>query len=145
MARIDPRAIVALLALAGYAAVARAVDNLYPLSTFSMYAADQVTTGSRLLARDERGGAREIEDYTRWHCEEAPTEALERARCEARSYGIPYIDRAIRAQIEERRAPQKTVRSRKVTLIRRTFRFAGPGEPRVEDCAITQCSAELVR
>jgi hypothetical protein len=142
----DPRTIVALLVLAGYFIVARLVENLYPFSTFPMYAAEREATASRILARELDGSVHEIDEYAAWSCEEPLDLAAEPDRCAAlaRYATIPYIDREIEARIREleRAAPMADPAGAPVTLVRRVFRFPdGPGKARVEDCALGRCKA----
>lgn len=142
----DPRALVALIVLAGYFSVARLVENLYPFSTFPMYAAEHEATASRILARERDGSVHEIEEYDALSCEEPLDLAAEPDRCAAlgRYATIPYIDREIEALLREREraAAPADPAGAPVTLVRRVFRFPdGPGEARVEDCALGRCKA----
>ncbi|MFO0548834.1 MAG: hypothetical protein U0271_10625 [Polyangiaceae bacterium] len=65
------RAVLAttLFVFAGYVGLARIVENLYPLSTFSMYAGEHMDTASRLLAREADGTVHELDRYASFRCD----------------------------------------------------------------------------
>jgi len=130
------------LVLAGYFTVARLVENLYPFSTFPMYAGDHTDSASRILAREADGSVHEALAYAAWSCEEPPDLDREPERCAAlpRYFTIPYVDREIEAHIREHTRPEEG--GTPVTIVRRVFRFpSGPGPARVEDCEIGRCRA----
>src|SRR5579863_873472 len=99
-----PRTLVVAFAFFGYLALALSVRNLYPLSTFEMYAGAPATTApSRVIARDAAGVAHEIDEYVAWTCE-GPT-PLGPAGCASEwpyAFSI-YLDRAAADWIDAHR------------------------------------------
>lgn len=69
------------LALVGYLAIARGVENLYPFSTFNMYSVERAASASRVLARDAHGAVSEVTGWERWECDAPPD--LDAAPCRA--------------------------------------------------------------
>lgn len=71
---VDRRSIaLGALALVGYAGVARSVSNLYPFSTFPMYAVEREPVASRLAVREADGSLRDPDAYRAWSCPEPPS------------------------------------------------------------------------
>jgi hypothetical protein len=126
--------------LAGYVVIAQGVGNLYPFSTFEMYAGVSTHTASRVLALDAAGATHEIRDFEAYRCD---TLDLQPAACRERGdyYSIGYVER----EAAEYLAAQASVPPRgdelPIRLVRRIWRFHGTGEPAVEDCALASCEA----
>lgn len=142
----DPAVFVGLLVLVGYLATARLVENLYPFSTFPMYAGERSDSASRLVAREADGSVHEASEYAAWSCEEEVDLSREHDRCGAlpRYSTIPYIDREIVESIRSRSQGSQGASGAgvHVTIVRRVFRFPdGPGAPSVEDCEVGRCKA----
>lgn len=128
------------LTCVGYMLVARVVEDLYPFSTFSMYARAQPGAGSRIVARDEHGRLREVTEVTDWACE---TAALDPYACEdAEVHGVGYVDRAAIDWVREHAGDHPDARP--VDLVRRIWRFpAGWGPPITSECLISRCRAVI--
>lgn len=125
-----PRAFVSALALFGYLAAARGVENFYPLSTFPMYSDEPGATSSRIMAHGSDGFV-EVTDLVDWKCDNLPH--LESSTCgDARA--VPYIDRErerfIRAHAGNGRESFE--------LVRRVFSFDGKSRA---DCTLARCRA----
>src|SRR5690349_21057740 len=88
----DPATVVSALALVGYFVIARVVLNLFPFSTFSMYAASAAGVGGdvrgcRLLAVGADGRALDVTAFRAWDCppswEEAARRSIPELGCDA--------------------------------------------------------------
>jgi hypothetical protein len=125
---------VSILALVAYAAVARAVDNLYPFSTFSMYSGVVTDTASRIAVRGSDGVLREVSEYDAWELPPAP----ERNECvgERNVYVIPYVDQEAGGWIEAHRGAGSDA----VLLVRHVWHFEA-NALREEDCVIYRAKA----
>ena len=123
--------------LVTYLLVARGLGDLYPFSTFSMYSAHPTDSGSRIVARDARGGLREVSSYDRWAC--PGTEALERADACGVVTAIDYLDREAREYLDGHAAAD-TPGSEPVEVVRRAWRFGGDA-PVIRDCPLLRCRA----
>jgi hypothetical protein len=127
---VNPRAAVAALALFGYLAAARGVENFYPLSTFPMYSGDPAPTGSRIMARGANGFV-EVTDLVDWGCDNLPH--LESSTCgDARN--IPYLDREREQFIVTHAGSGRE----SFELVRRVFSFDGKSRA---DCTLAHCRA----
>lgn len=139
-----PRTLVVAFAFFGYLALALSVRNLYPLSTFEMYAGAPPTAApSRVIARDAAGGAHEVDEYRAWSCE-GPT-PLGPAGCASEwpyAFSI-YLDRAAADWVEAHRgAGGPVARGEPVEIVRRVYRLTdGVGPPSVRDCVLNRCRA----
>jgi hypothetical protein len=136
---VDPLLAVVVLVLAGYLALGRAVRDVYPISTFAMYSAHKVDSGSRIVARTADGRIHEIDRFAGWHCP-GPV-SIDPAACPAEwpFYYIPYLDRAARAVLERRAGSGKE----RVDVVRRIWRLDGQaGPPPVHDCLLAHCQAD---
>lgn len=136
-----PRTLVAAVAFTGYFAVAFAVRDLYPFSTFAMYAgAPPSRAPSRVIARDAAGGVHEVDELVAWRCDgEAPPD---RTSClDEGSYATTtYLDRAASDWI----AAHPGSGGAPVDVVRRIYRLAdGGGPPIARDCVLRRCRAEL--
>ena len=69
MLALRPAAWLSALVFLGYMATSRAVEDLYPFSTFSMYARHGQPAVSRLAARTADGQAHPVRDFVAWSCE----------------------------------------------------------------------------
>lgn len=126
--------------LAGYFAVAQGLGNLYPFSTFEMYAGVEAHSASRLLARDGDGRVHEIREFSAYRC--GPID-LRPAGCAGGEdyYTIGYVEREAAEDLAARTAAPMSGPARDVLLIRRVWRFHGPDAPSVDDCAVATCQA----
>jgi hypothetical protein len=138
---VPGRIALTVIALVGYVVASRAVENLYPFSTFSMYAESSVVP-SRVLARASDGSLHEVTEFTAWHCPTLP--ALDRAQCaESRDSGIPYVDREIESFIRAHRVATASPSSTSLDLVRHLWFFrSGDGPPTGVDCPIVRCEAQ---
>lgn len=135
----------AVCVLAGYVAVSQGLGNLYPFSTFEMYAGVSTHSASRVLAIDAAGTAHEIRDFEAYQCESLD---LEPSACREHGeyYTIGYVEReaaeylADQASVQTEHGEEQPVR-----LVRRIWRFHGPGQPTVEDCPLSSCHAAVRR
>ncbi len=154
--RIAPRAAVAVavLSFGGYFGVARVVGNVYPFSTFPMYAGEHVSTGSRIVAKDDFQHLREVSDGEGWECDFTSTRAagqsiskvpglgpLDPSVCaDGDVYTIPYVDREAFDFVRAHQASDP--RARPVELVRHIWRFPHDEGPPIEsDCHIAHCQA----
>jgi hypothetical protein len=135
---MHPRLMVALSVLAGYLALAFSVHNLYPISTFEMYAGRPVRSASRVIARDAAGALHEIDEYRDWQCP-GPL-PLGPEACPAQwpySY-TGYLDRAAAELV----AQQGGSGGDSVDVVRRVWRLSDePGPPPASDCLLERCRA----
>ena len=124
---------VPTLALVGYLAAARGVENLYPLSTFPMYSGSGGPAASRVMARTAGGDFVEVTDLDAWDCPSLPR--LEDVQC-AGSDNIPYLDR----EREEHIRAHPGTGGAPVEVVRRVFSF--DGAQRSAFCPIARCTAK---
>jgi hypothetical protein len=131
---------VAALSFIGYLAVARIVGNVYPFSTFPMYAGEHLTTGSRIVAKDESQRLREVTDGTAWECD---LPALDPNGCSGRDvHTISYVDREAIDYVREH--PGGDPRARPVEIVRHIWSFPDDrGPPTTSDCHLATCRAFL--
>ena len=153
--RIERRAAVAVAALSfvGYFVVARIVGNVYPFSTFPMYAGEHRSTGSRIVAKDEAQGLHEVSDGSAWVCDAAPAEglrpgetpplALDPYGCSGGGvYTITYVDRDAIDYVRTHGGVDP--RARPVELVRHIWTFPDDrGPPATSDCHMASCRAVL--
>ncbi len=132
---------VSVFVLVGYLAVSHAVYNLYPFSTFSMYATSRLDTGSRVIALDHRGHPRELRRYHNFVCD-GPAE-LDPPTCPNRH--IPYLTEELRQYILEHRGDPGSPGSEQLEVVQRVWRFTADGTlDAIEDCPVLTCTAEFV-
>ncbi len=153
--RIERRAAVAVAVLSflGYLVVARIVGNVYPFSTFPMYAGEHRSTGSRIVAKDEAQGLHEVSDGSAWMCDaasvdgappgETPPPALDPHACTGDGvYVIDYVDRAAIDYVRTHGGGDR--RARPVELVRHIWTFPDDrGPPTTSDCHMASCRAVL--
>lgn len=130
----------ALCVLAGYFVIARGLGNLYPFSTFEMYAAVEARSASRLLAEDGEGRLHEIREFAAYRCGSIDPKP---AACATGGdyYTIGYVEREAAEDLATRTAAPMNGAAQDVRLIRRVWRFHGPGAPSVQDCMVATCQA----
>lgn len=111
--------------LAGYVAIAQGLGSLYPFSTFEMYAG---------------GSTHEIRDYEAYRCDSLD---LQPAACREHGeyYTIGYVEREAQEYLSTQASAPAHGDEERVQLVRRIWRFEGPKEPAVEDCALSTCRA----
>jgi hypothetical protein len=131
---------VAGLAFVGYFGIARIVGNVYPFSTFPMYAGEHRTTGSRIVAKDAAGALHEVSDGTAWACIPADLDA---SACGGPGvYTIDYVDREALAFVREHSGSDALAVP--VGLVRRVWSFTNDRDPpTAHDCTIATCRAVL--
>jgi len=130
---------VALFAFAFYVALAGSVHNLYPFSTFAMFAGGHAARASRIVARDGAGRVHEVDGFARWRCD-GPLRVEHDACAQHGAYSqVDYQDRAaldfLGAHAGDGGEP--------VDLVRRIWRLDG-GAPAIEDCLVAHCRAANV-
>jgi hypothetical protein len=137
---IDDAWFPAACVLAGYVVIAQGLGNLYPFSTFEMYAGVSTHTASRVLAVDAAGAAHEIRDFEAYRCDALD---LQPAACRENGeyYSIGYVEREAAEYLAAQASPPARGEPQPVRLVRRIWRFHGAGEPTVEDCALASCQA----
>jgi hypothetical protein len=130
----------ALCVLAGYVVIAQGLGNLYPFSTFEMYAGVSTHTASRVIAVDPGGGAHEIRDFGAYRCDSLD---LEPSACgeHGEYYTIGYVEREAAEYLAAQSTAATQGEGESVRLVRRIWRFRGTGQPTVEDCALASCRA----
>ena len=146
-ARLEPERIskrvaitVAGLAFVGYFGVARIVGNLYPFSTFPMYAGEHRTTGSRIVAKDAAGALREVTDGAAWSC--GAREINPDACGGPDVYTIDYVDREAVAYVREHSG--NDANATPVELVRHIWTVASDRDPpTARVCPFALCSAVL--
>ncbi len=154
--RIDRHAAIAVatLSFVGYFVVARTVGNVYPFSTFPMYAGEHGSTGSRIVAKDEAQGLHEVSDGVAWTCEDTPdggspieptSPGLDPYACAGGGvYAITYVDRAAIDHVRTHWGSDP--RARPVELVRHIWTFPDDrGPPTTSDCHMASCRAVLHR
>jgi hypothetical protein len=138
--RGSARVLTAIVAVAfgGYLALGLAVGNLYPISTYEMYAGEQATAGSRLAVRTADGDVVEIDRFVDWRCPERVPTAPTACGVYWPFYHVPYLDRAAVEHIEEHAGDG----DEPVAVIRRIWRLSRDGGiAGVEDCPVASCRA----
>jgi hypothetical protein len=135
---MSPRIAVAALSFIAYFALSRSVGNLFPFSTFAMYAGDRAPRAGRILARDAAGTVHEIDRLVAWQCDRPVR--IEHDACGAAPYAqVDYQDRAALAWIDTHRARDGAA---PFDVVRRIWRVdAGAGTPPFEDCLLARCRA----
>jgi hypothetical protein len=130
----------ALCVLAGYVVVAQGLGNLYPFSTFEMYAGVSAHTASRVLAVDSSGAPHEIRDFEGYRCDSLD---LEPASCREHGeyYTIGYVEREAAEYFAAKASTPAHGEEQPLRLVRRIWRFHGGGRPDVEDCPVASCRA----
>lgn len=126
--------------LAGYVVIAQGLGNLYPFSTFEMYAGVSTHTASRVLALDSAGATHEIRDFEAFRCDSLD---LEPAACRDHGeyYTIGYVEREATEYLAAQATASVHGDEQPVYLVRRIWRFHGGGQPAVEDCPLASCHA----
>ena len=126
--------------LAGYVVIAQGLGNLYPFSTFEMYAGVSTHTASRVLAVDSGGATHEIRDFEAYRCDSLE---LEPASCREHGeyYTIGYVEREAAEYLAAQPSAPPHAEAQPVHLVRRIWRFHGPEQPTVEDCSLANCQA----
>lgn len=129
---------VSFVVLIGYVLISRSAIHLYPFSIFDMYSERLISdSGSRILARDAKGGVTEVDRYRAWACP-APIDL--RDECARKgAYYIPYKDEETVRWIEAHRGDGAA--GAPVALVRRVFWLYRDAPTRVEDCVIAECRA----
>jgi hypothetical protein len=137
---IDDAWFPAACVLAGYVAIAQGLGNLYPFSTFEMYAGVSTHTASRVLAVDPAGATREIRDFAAYRCDSLE---LQPASCRDHGeyYSIGYVEREAAEYLAAQASAAPQGEELSIRLVRRIWRFHGAREPTVEDCALASCRA----
>lgn len=133
----DPRRVIGALVLGGYAAIALAVENLYPVSVFDMYSRPR-SSASRIVARDAAGSLVEVRRYDRWRCE-GPLDLSPRA-CNAPRFDYSnYLDAEHAAYVASHSTGDG--HGEPVEIVRRIWWLDQPGPPRTTDCVLQRCTA----
>lgn len=141
MARaLDDAWFSALCVLAGYVAIAQGLGNLYPFSTFEMYAGVSTHSASRVVALDSGGATHEIRDFEAYGCDSLD---LEPASCREHGdyYTIGYVEREAVEYLASPPSAPPHGDAQPIRLVRRIWRFQGPGQPTIEDCPLARCQA----
>jgi hypothetical protein len=143
--RPPSRTVVAAFAFAGYLALAFVARNVYPLSTFEMYAgAPPSRAPTRVIARDAAGGAHEVDEYVGWHCDAEIAGARQACLSEWPYAYTAYLDRAAADWVAAH--PGAGAAGEPVEIVRRIYRLSDRGgAPQVRDCVLSRCRAERRR
>ncbi|EYF07243.1 hypothetical protein [Chondromyces apiculatus] len=141
-----PTVWLSVCVLLGYAVTSRVVEDLYPFSTFSMYAQHGGTAVSRIVARTADGRVHPVRAFVDWSCDGALD--LSPARCgEPGSFDYTgYLDAEDAAHLEAAHleAHHAPGVGEPVEIVRRVWKLgevAGP--PGIEDCPLHRCRARL--
>ncbi|MFT3769674.1 MAG: hypothetical protein QM820_29915 [Minicystis sp.] len=138
---IHPTVWITVLVMGGYFLIARLVDNLYPFSTFPMYAGAKGASASHIVARDGAGKLHNVFEYEGWSCPEPLDVDPPKCRAGGHFGSIEYIDRAIVQHLQKPRLPGGP-EGEPIDLVRHIWRFReGSGDVRTEDCVIEHCRA----
>jgi hypothetical protein len=115
------------------------VGNLYPVSSFDMYAGDRLASNSRIVARDAAGAVREVRNYEAFDCD-GDRVPIGPDACPADwpyDY-ISYLDHEAADWIATHRLPLTGGES--VDIVRRIWRLSPePGPPPSKDCLLLRC------
>lgn len=130
---------VLLFVALGYLLVARGVDNFYPFSTFSMYAAVEENSASRVLVRDGAGRLREVSSFRGWACDRPVDLNPEECETTGRYYRLRYIDDATARRLAT--PATDLAAAEPVTLLRRIWWFDDAGGISSEECELASCRA----
>ncbi|MCB9507652.1 MAG: hypothetical protein H6700_08875 [Myxococcales bacterium] len=121
-----------------YVAVAWTVGNLFPFSTFSMYArARWNSLVERTVVVDETGRAYAASDFVVNDCPDR-SEWHECAAIPGTAAGIPYIEQRLVQRLAEHRADAVGEPSEPIRIVRRTWDLANGGAL-VEECEVARC------
>jgi hypothetical protein len=129
--------VISVLSFSGYFVISRVVLNLFPFSSFGMYAGGEKPS-CQLLAIGPEGRALDVSRFRAWECppwQEAAQKTIEQARCEAYRGNIDMV----RERIEASGPPDAA--SVPVSLVRRTWSFRGNDPPRIRDLPVAACRA----
>lgn len=130
------RGLVGLAVLAVYAVTSRVVGDVYPFSTFPMYAGHRMTTASRVAVRDAKGTLCEVTDFTAFSCPSPVDVGYGACPGVEPFYYIPYIDRDASTYVTSHAGQA----DEEVSLVRHIWRFGEAGI-REEDCVLQRCRA----
>jgi hypothetical protein len=134
---------VAFLVFVGYFIIARVTVNLFPFSTFSMFAglrpgAEGESRGCQLLAMGGDGRAVDVTEFSGWECppwQDVARRSIDELSCDAHgnveNHVRDYLERGSRSSGEK-----ETVR-----LIRRLWIFRSDGSGETSDHLIASCRA----
>ncbi len=130
---------LAVAVVVAYLGVALSVQNLYPFSTFPMYAGGALTSGARLIAVDAQGEAREVTRFTAWSC--PGLRPFTEASCADGAVGRPpaYLVKEATDYIAAHAGPPDP--NHPVALVVRTWPIDSEGEVSHLDCPVHQCTA----
>ena len=126
---------VSLIALGCYFCFSRAVGNLYPFSTYSMYSDAVETSASRVAVR-AAGELREVTDFRDWELKEPLELGPEACADRPGYYTIGYVDDEAADFIATHRGSG----AQPVELVRHIWRFEAGGV-REEECVLHRARA----
>jgi hypothetical protein len=135
---------VAVLVFGGYSLLARTLQNLYPVSSYPMYAMGHADSGSRLGARDRAGRLRELRQYTDWSCERPLRLDTDQCAGEGTVQIIGYLERDMEEYLAQHRAAEGSpprADAEPVELVRHIWWFDEAGRARSRVCVMNQCRA----
>lgn len=137
MTETRARAAFGALIAAAYVALSLASRTLYPFSDFGMYSTERVDSGSRIVAVDAAGLARELDELTELHCDGPIDTQPSACPNDWPYYYVPYLDQRAKDWI----AAHAGQGGEPFTITRRIYRFDDDGRVRESDCALQRCSA----
>ncbi len=140
-------AVLAAIVFVGYVGVARGFANLYPFSTFEMYAATRTDGTSRIGARDVTGRVRSVAQYAHWSCDTPirtePAACFDAGGSTRAVPTLPYLDRVAFDVIATRRGDGPGRES--VDVIRRIWEARAVGQGiAIRDCVLARCRARRI-
>jgi hypothetical protein len=134
---------VSIMVCVGYFLIARAVINVFPFSTFSMFSGsrsgkDGEARGCQILAIGGSGAALDVTEFHDWECppwQDAARRSIDELRCDAHG----NVEVHIREYIE--RASRKNDLAEPVRLVRRLWLFREDEPTETADYPIATCRA----
>lgn len=136
----SPTALIGVVVLVGYSAVAWVVGSFYPFSVFPMYAqAPQQRRAARLGARTAAGDMVELTRYRAFDCDRALDPDGFDAVCGARAYAPAYLDDELSHHVVARSA--EVPHGEPIEIVRRVWTIAEDGSLSSDDCVLARCTA----
>lgn len=126
-----------------YFTTSRLFNDHFPFTVLNMYSTVTTSSSSHLMAVDEQGEARYVDEYHSWKCDTAPEQAnLQCNQAAPDLYTIPYVDRDNISYVRDHAGTGQEANRVKVAIVRRMWRLTGEsGPPPWTQCELLQCTA----
>jgi hypothetical protein len=136
-------AVVSVMAFVGYYAISRVVVNLFPFSSFAMFASaaaahDDQVRACHLLAVGPDGRALDVKAFRAWDCP-SWQEAAQRSISELGCGPHFNVEEHIRSYLEEERGEDPSAQP--VRLVRRMWAFRRGESVTTRDLPVASCKA----